>query len=100
MSPAAAVEPALNQVWQQLLDRRARNMPLLIEHLAAAGVLRAGLTPPEAADTVWAVNSTEVYHLMTETRGWTAPQYERWLADTLIRLLLAADVAIADGPHD
>jgi len=97
---AAAVEPALNQVWQQLLDRRARNMPLLIEHLAAAGVLRAGLTPPEAADTVWAVNSTEVYHLMTETRGWTAPQYERWLADTLIRLLLAADEGIADGSRD
>ncbi|HEY6296219.1 MAG TPA: hypothetical protein VIX15_11190 [Streptosporangiaceae bacterium] len=65
-------------------------MPLLIEHLAAAGLLRTGLTGQEAADTVWAVNS-EVYQLMTETRGWTAPQYQRWLADTLIRLLLAAD---------
>ena len=88
---AAAVEPALAEVWQQLLDRRARNMPLLIEHLETASVLRSGLTLREAADTVWAVNSTEVYQLMTETRGWTAAQYERWLADTLVRLLLADD---------
>jgi hypothetical protein len=37
---------------------------------------------------------------MTETRGWTAPQYERWLADTLIWLLLAADLGIAgSGPE-
>ena len=51
-------------------------------------MLRGGLSRQEAAGTVWAVNSTEVYHLMTETRGWTGPQYERWLASTLIRLLL------------
>jgi AcrR family transcriptional regulator len=88
---AAAVEPALGEVWQQLLDRRARNMPLLIEHLEDAGVLRGGLARRQAADTVWAVNSTEVYQLMTETRGWTAEQYQRWLASTLIRLLLADD---------
>jgi AcrR family transcriptional regulator len=85
---AAAVEPALAQVWQQLLDRRARNMPLLIEHLESAGLLRSGLARQQAADTVWAVNSTEVYQLMTETRGWDAEQYQQWLAGTLIRLLL------------
>lgn len=88
---AAAVEPALGEVWQQLLHRRARNMPLLIEHLEDAGVLRGGLARRQAADTVWAVNSTEVYQLMTETRGRTAEQYQRWLAGTLIRLLLADD---------
>jgi AcrR family transcriptional regulator len=88
---AAAAEPALAEVWQQLLDRRARNMPLLIEHLESAGVLRSGLTRREAADTVWAINSTEVYQLMTETRGWSAAHYQQWLADTLIKLLLPDD---------
>ena len=85
---AAAAEPALAEVWQQLLDRRARNMPLLIEHLESAGALRAGISSQEAADTVWAVNSTEVYQLMTETRGWSPRQYQDWLTQTLCRLLL------------
>jgi len=88
---AAAVEPALAEVWQQLLDRRSRNMPLLIEHLQSAGILRNGLTVQDAADTVWAVNSTEVYQLMTQTRGWSSAQYQRWLAEILIRLLLPGD---------
>ena len=85
---AAAAEPALAEVWQQLLDRRARNMPLLIEDLESVGALRAGLSRQEAADTVWAVNSTEVYQLMTETRGWSPQHYQQWLTQTLCRLLL------------
>lgn len=88
---AAAAEPALAQVWQQLLDRRARNMPLLIKDLESVGALRAGLTRRQAADTVWAINSTEVYQLMTQTRGWTPARYRRWLTDTLSRLLLPGD---------
>ena len=85
---AAAAEPALAEVWQQLLDRRARNMPLLIEDLESVGALRAGVSRQEAADTVWAVNSTEVYQLMTETRGWSPEHYQDWLTQTLCRLLL------------
>jgi AcrR family transcriptional regulator len=92
MSPLyRMVQQAAADVWQQLLDRRARNMPLLIEHLESAGVMRSGMTHREAADTVWAVNSTEVYQLMTGTRGWSTAHYQRWLAGTLIRLLLADD---------
>jgi AcrR family transcriptional regulator len=89
VAQAAATEPALTQVWQQLLARRAQNMPLLIEDLESASALRNGLTRREAADTVWAVNSTEIYVLMTETRGWDAEHYQHWLTDTLCRLLLA-----------
>jgi AcrR family transcriptional regulator len=86
---AAAAEPALAEVWQQLLDRRARNMPLLIEDLESTGTLRPGLSRQDAADTVWAVNSTEVYQLMTGTRGWSPQRYQQWLTSTLCTLLLA-----------
>ena len=57
-------------------------MPLFIEHLESAGALRAGLSRQEAADTVWAVNSTEVYQLMTQTRGWSPQHYQEWLTGT------------------
>jgi hypothetical protein len=34
------------------------------------------------------VDSTEVYQLMTETRGWNPQRYQQWLAQALCRLLL------------
>lgn len=42
----------------------------------------------EAADVLWATNSSELYVLMTVERGWSVDRYERWLAATWERLLL------------
>ena len=46
------------------------------------------LTISEAADVLWATNSSELYVLMTVERGWSVDRYERWLAATWARLLL------------
>jgi AcrR family transcriptional regulator len=88
LQTAGAAEPEVAAIWSDLLDRRAANMPLLIAHLATTGRLRPDLASEEAADTVWAVNSTELYQLFTHQRGWAAERYETWLARTLRRLLL------------
>ncbi len=79
----------LAEAWEAMHARRARNMPLLIEDLRGTGALRGDLTIEEAADTVWAINSTEVYVLLRDRRGWTDQQYASWLASSLARLLLA-----------
>jgi AcrR family transcriptional regulator len=85
---ASATEPEAQQVWQTLSDRRAANMRKLAEDLRDAGGLRPGLSIDEAADTIWATNSSELYVLLTVERGWPPDRYERWLADTWQRLLL------------
>jgi len=76
------------QVWQQISQRRAANMRKFVRDLRDAGGLRAGLSIDEAADTVWATNSSELYVLLTVERGWPPRRFERWLADTWRRLLL------------
>jgi AcrR family transcriptional regulator len=38
-------------------------------------------------DGLWAVLGTEVYALLVDRAGWSAAQYEAWLADTITRLL-------------
>lgn len=86
---ASATEPEASDVWRAISDRRAANMRKLVQELRAAGGLRAELSVDEAADTIWATNSAELYVLLTGERGWTPDQYERWLADTWCRLLLA-----------
>ena len=85
---ASATEPEARKVWQEISDRRAANMRMLVQDLAAAGGLRAGLSVDEAADVIWVTNSSEVYVLLTVERGWSPDRYERWLAEAWCRLLL------------
>ena len=85
---ASATEPDAKQVWREISDRRAANMRKLVADVEAAGGLRAGLSVDEAADVIWATNSSEVYVLLTVEREWSPDRYERWLADTWCRLLL------------
>ena len=90
---ASATEPEAREVWQAISDRRAANMRKLATELRAAGGLRAGLSVDEAADVIWATNSSELYVLLTVERGWSPDRYERWLTDTWCRLLLPSERA-------
>jgi hypothetical protein len=85
---ASSTEPEAHQVWRDISNRRAINMRKLVRDLRDAGGLRGGLSVKEAADVVWATNSSELFVLLTVERGWSLSQYERWLADTWCRLLL------------
>ncbi|HEY1617148.1 MAG TPA: TetR/AcrR family transcriptional regulator [Streptosporangiaceae bacterium] len=85
---AASTEPEARKVWREISDRRAANMRKLVLDLSQAGGLRPGLSVEDAADVIWATNSSELYVLLTAERSWTADHYESWLADTWHRLLL------------
>jgi AcrR family transcriptional regulator len=80
-------EPALAALWHEIAERRAANMRRFVADLAAAAPLRLDLD--QAADVVWATNATEMYQLLVGQRGWSPERYERFLADTWKRLLLA-----------
>ena len=84
---AARDEPELARLWAETAERRAANMRRFVAGLAAAAPLR--LDPDQAADIVWATNSAEMYQLLAGQRGWSPQRYERFLADTWRRLLLA-----------
>jgi AcrR family transcriptional regulator len=84
---AAGAEPDLTSLWREISDRRAANMRRFAADLAAGGALRVDLD--EAADIIWATNAPELYQLLVGQRGWSPDRYERFLADTWRRLLLA-----------
>lgn len=84
---AAPGEPQLAALWAEIAERRAANMRLFVDDLAAVTPLR--LHPEQAADVVWATNAPELYQLLVGQRGWTTERYEHFLGDTWRRLLLA-----------
>ena len=85
---AAPAEPELAALWREIAERRAANMRRFVADLAAVATLR--VDPGEAADIVWATNAPELYQLLAGQRGWSPERYERFLADTWRRLLLAS----------
>ncbi len=86
---ASSTEPEARTVWEEISRRRATNMRKLARDLRAAGGLRDDLSIDEAADIIWATNSSELYVLFTVERDWSPDQFERWLTDAWHRLLLA-----------
>jgi AcrR family transcriptional regulator len=85
---AASLDSELEALWQTISQRRADNMRLLAKDLAATGRLRSGLSESKVADIIWSMNSPEFYLLLVEQRGWSLEEYERWLGDAWIQLLL------------
>ena len=85
---AAKSEPEIAALLERLLAERLQGMMFLIEQLERTHGLRAGLDREQAGETVWALSSAEVFHLLTVERGWPREKYSAWLADSVARLLL------------
>jgi AcrR family transcriptional regulator len=79
--------PAVTELAAVGDRRRRRAIEALVAGLAEAGALRDGLTPPQAADRAWILTGPEVY-LHAASCGWTAEQYQEWLAGLLAGQLL------------
>ena len=79
-----------NAATLQRTDRKRRHQGqrAYVEILLANGALRAGLDTGEATDTYATLANPATYAYLTGDRGWTPELYEKWLAESLIRLLL------------
>ena len=88
MRVAAKTEPDISEMLQNILNARVQGMMIFVRSLLKNGPLREGLTPEEAAETVWMLTSGEAYLMFTVNRAWTEGKYKKWLAGALERLLL------------
>jgi AcrR family transcriptional regulator len=76
--------PSVDSIAGMLREARERQR----QDVADAIELIVGREPSVAErDGVWALTSPEVYQLLVESSGWSADQYESWMADTLQRVI-------------
>jgi AcrR family transcriptional regulator len=81
MREAAASDDEMADELRQARERQRRDV-------AGAARLMTGRPPTaEERDGLWAVTSPDVYLLLVENSGWTADQYEAWMAETLERVV-------------
>jgi AcrR family transcriptional regulator len=87
---AAGSEPELRELWRTAESQRRTGARTFIDALMGKGPLRQGLNRDTATDVLWTLAATGPYRRLVGESGWSAQQYERWLADTLCEQLLPA----------
>jgi AcrR family transcriptional regulator len=88
---AGATDPDSAALWQEIAQRRARNMRDFAADLRGTGELRPDLTDDDVADIVWSMNGPEYWVLLVGERGWSAERFGAYLIDAWTRLLLARE---------
>jgi AcrR family transcriptional regulator len=88
LSGAAATDPALQVLWDEIEASRRSGQGRFVGMLAERGALRPGLSIDEGRDGLWALTSLAMYDMLVMTCGWTVERYEAWLVDSLANLLL------------
>jgi AcrR family transcriptional regulator len=87
---AAAAEPQLAELWDDLQGRRRSGQATVVELLAQrTPPLRPGLTHGEAADVLWALTDDALHDALVGERGWTGERFATWLGEAMCSLLLA-----------
>jgi AcrR family transcriptional regulator len=83
---AAEADPEAAELYAEAQRQRYAGQSNLAQVLAERDQL--AVTAVEAADIMYTLRSPEVFRTLTQERGWSAEQYERWLTTALQATLL------------
>lgn len=89
MRGSGVVAPELAKLERQRERLRYDREESVITSLQDSGKLRPDLNYQQARDIFWMLTGGDVYRMLVSERRWALDQYEGWLADTLVKLLLA-----------
>ena len=86
---AGVVAPELAKLQRDRESLRYERVEGVITVLKKSGKLRRGLSHRTARDIFWMLTGGDVYRMLVRERGWSPLKYQHWLADALVKLLLA-----------
>lgn len=82
----ASTDPELEELRSRGSAARLRDVRAVVRALEKTGALRH--PPSTAADTLWALNSPDLFRQLVHARRWSINRWERLISDLLITQLL------------
>ncbi|MGK5595115.1 MAG: TetR/AcrR family transcriptional regulator [Parachlamydiaceae bacterium] len=85
---ASVLAPEFKELENEREQRRYQRQEITIKAMAKEKSLVKGLSTTKARDILWALTGRDLYRLFVVEQGWTSKQYEKWLAQLLIKTLV------------
>ncbi|MEP7034224.1 MAG: TetR/AcrR family transcriptional regulator [Dermatophilaceae bacterium] len=85
---AAATDPDMASLKQELDDQRMARMAHNAEALARGGHLREGITLDHARDVLYTYSSPEIFEMLVLRRGWPLEDFAQFLRQGIAATLL------------
>jgi AcrR family transcriptional regulator len=95
---ALAGDPDLVELRATTDRERLVGTGMVVARLVELDALRPGLDEGVARDRLWTLNSAEVWHLLTVTRGWSGEQYEQWVGQAMGDAVLPREYRESPAP--
>lgn len=96
---AARIDEDISAVAAQLVAQRQVMAAWLVDGLLQRASLRDGVDRAAAIDTVWALMDPAVFCRLTGDRRWSHARFQRWFAESTLRLVLPVHDQPATGRH-
>ncbi len=88
LAGARTGDPQLQEFVDTTNGERLVGATMTVQRLVELGALRDGVTPEQARDAIWTLNSVEVWSLLTEQRGWSGDEYADWIGRAIADAVL------------
>jgi AcrR family transcriptional regulator len=80
--------PEFKELEKEREQRRYTRQEESLTALAQENGLMTGLSLSKARDILWAFTGRDMYRLLVVDQGWTSDDYEKWLAQLLLKTLM------------
>ncbi len=88
---ASVLAPEFKEQQKEREQRRYLRQEEYVKTLMKDKALLNGLSLSQARDILWAFTGRDIYRMLVIERGWTSEEYEKWLAQLLIKTLIKDD---------
>ena len=85
---ASVVAPEFKELELEREKRRYERQGESVKRMMREKSLAKGLSLAKARDIFWALTGRDIYRMLAVERGWTSDEYEKWLAELLVKSLL------------
>jgi AcrR family transcriptional regulator len=88
---ASLLSPELKKLEKERELRRYKRQEESIKMIVKEGALLKELNVSKARDILWAFTGRDMYRMFVIEQGWTSEDYEKWLAQLLIKTLIGTE---------
>ena len=87
---SAVLSPEFKKLEKEREQRRYKRQEESMKRVVKKSLIK-GLSLTKARDILWAFTGRDIYRLFVIEQGWTSEEYEKWLAQLLIKTLLGTE---------